>query len=171
MVRLTVEPYGSEGKYYWAVAYGDGKTEFLLCDGNMVEASGHAPDGIVTRVIEMQDDRIFIMLSSNEYVYIPLVSSIPVTLTAPVESGRLAMNASETVSFVCIISKATPEYELLPVAQDGFYAVATRNSNTLWTVTVTAPASFSAPATSKLNLLAANGRGTIKTTTVTILHK
>ena len=49
--------YGSEGKYYWAVAYGDGKTEFLLCDGNMVEASGHAPDGNLSQTNISRTDR------------------------------------------------------------------------------------------------------------------
>ena len=170
-VQLTVLPYGSEGKYYWAVAYGDGKTEFLLCDGEMVEATGEAPDGIVTRVIEMSDDRVFILLSNKEYVYIPLRSSITVTLDSPVVDGRLAMNASESVAFVCRVAEANERFDMLPVAQDGFYVSSNRDSNTEWTVTLTSPSNFAAPATSKLNLLIANGKGTIKTVSVTILHK
>ena len=170
-VRLTLLPDGSEGKYYWAVAYGDGAPQFLLWNGEKVEASAEIPDGVVTMAIEMEDNRIFLMLSSKQYVYVPLAAPIEVTFDAPVVSGNISMNASETVSFVCHVPSGTSDYELLPVARDGFYAIADRIDNTSWTVTVTAPAGFVAPATSQLNLLISSGTGVMKTVTITILHK
>lgn len=170
-VQLTVLPFGKEGKYYWAVAYGDAEPEFLLYNGEKVEASAQLPDGVVTMVVKMEGDRVFILLSSNQYVYVPLSTPIEVTLDAPVTAGCISMNASETLSFACHVTGATDDFELLPVARDGFYAIAVRNDMTTWTITVTSPASFAAPATSPLNLLISNGRGTLKTVTVTILHK
>ena len=170
-MRLTLLPDGSEGKYYWAVAYGDGAPQFLLWNGEKVEASAEIPDGVVTMAIEMEDNRIFLMLSSKQYVYVPLAAPIEVTFDAPVVSGNISMNASETVSFVCHVPSGTSDYELLPVARDGFYAIADRIDNTSWTVTVTAPAGFVAPATSQLNLLISSGTGVMKTVTITILHK
>ena len=170
-VKLTVLPYGNEGKYYWAVAYGDEEPQFLLYNGEKVEASATAPDGVVTSVVTMEGNRIFVMLSSKQYVYVPLAPSIDVTLDSPVISGRISMAASESLSFVCHIPSATAEYEVLPITRDGFYAVANRDDMTTWTITVTSPSTFAATATSKLNLLVSNGTGAITTITVTILHK
>ena len=170
-VRLTVLPYGSEGKYYWAVAYGDGAPQFLLYNGEKVEASAQIPDGVITTVVKMEDNRVFVMISDKQYVYVPLTPAIDVTLDAPVVSGCISMNASETVVFVCHVPSGTPLYELLPVAYDGFYALAERTSNTAWTITVKSPATFKAPATSVLNLIISNGTGALKTVPVTILHK
>ena len=93
------------------------------------------------------------------------------TFDAPVVSGNISMNASETVSFVCHVPSGTPDYEVLPVTRDGFYAIADRIDDTTWTISVTAPASFAAPATSQLNLLVSSGTGVMKTATITILHK
>lgn len=170
-VHLTVLPYGSEGKYYWAVSYGDGEPEFLLYEGEKVEASAEVPDGIVTMAVKMEDNRIFILLSDKQYVYVPLAPPIEVTFDAPVVSNKISMNASETVSFVCHVPSGTPQYELLPVARDGFYAVANRIDDKSWTITVTSPSTFAATATSQLNLLVSSGTGIIKTVTLTILHK
>lgn len=170
-VHLTVLPFGSDGKYYWAVAYGDGEPQFLLYNDKKVEASAIVPDGVVTMVVPMDDNRVFVMISSGQYLYVPVAPPIEVTLDAPVVSNNISMNASESVSFVCHVPSGTPDYELLPVARDGFYAIANRNDETTWTITVTAPASFTAPQTSQMNLLISTGTGIIKTVTVTILHK
>lgn len=170
-VRLTVLPYGTEGLYYWAVAYGDAEPGFLLYNGEKVQASATVPDGVVTMVITMEDNRVFVHLSNKQYVYVPMLEEIAVTLDAPVVSGSISMNASETVSFACHVANATPGFELLPVTRDGFYAVAVRDDQTTWTISVTAPATFAAPATSQLNLIIANGMGSLKTVTVNILHR
>ena len=170
-VQLTVLPFGSDGKYYWAVAYGDEEPQFLLYNGEKVEASAQEPDGVVTQVVPMDDNRIFVLISSKQYLYVPVAPPVEVTLDAPVDSGRISMNASESVSFVCHVPSGTPQYELLPVARDGFYAIANRIDETTWTITVTAPATFAAPATSQVNLLISTGTGIIKTVVVTILHK
>lgn len=170
-VRLTLLPYGSEGKYYWAVAYGDEDPQFLLYEGEKVEASAEVPDGVVTMAVRMEDNRIFLLLSDKQYVYVPLAPPIEVTFDAPVVAGKISMNASETLSFVCHIPSGTPHYEVLPVTRDGFYAIASRIDNTSWTITVTAPSTFAAKATSELNLLVSTGTGIIKTVTLTILHK
>lgn len=170
-VQLTVLPYGSEGKYYWAVAYGDGEPQFLLYNGEMVEASAEVPDGVVTRVVVMEDNRVFVMLSDKQYVYIPMAPPVDVTLDAPVVSGRISMNALETVSFKCHIPSATSQYEVLPVTSNGFYAIAERLDATTWNISVTAPSTFTSPNTGQLNLIISTGTGIIKTVTVTILHK
>ena len=170
-VRLTILPYGNEGKYYWAVAYGDGEPQFLLYNGEKVEANATAPDGVVTMVVTMEDNRVFIRLSDKQNLYVPLAPEIVVTLDSPVVSGRLAIAASESIPFVCHIPSATKDYEVLPVTRDGFYAVAVRDDLQTWTITLTAPATFAAPATSELNLLVSNGTGAITTITVSILHK
>ena len=170
-VSLTLLPYGKDGKYYWAVAYGDGEPQFLLYNGEKVEANAEIPDGVVTMAITMSDNRVFIHLSNKQYVYVPMAPPIEVTLDAPVVDGRISMNASETLSFVCHIPSGTPAYELLPLTSDGFYAVAERLDDTSWKITVTAPATFAAPATSQLNLLISNGTGILKTVVISILHK
>ena len=170
-VHLTLLPYGKEGKYYWAVSYGDGEPQFLLYNGEMVEASADAPDGIVTRVVQMVDGRLFILLSSKQYVYVPMNPAISVTLGAPVDAGRIVMNASETIPFTCTVESGNAGYELLPVTRDGFYAVATRIDDSVWLISLTSPATFTGTATSQLNLLISNGLGAMTTVTVTILHK
>lgn len=170
-VQLTLLPYGKEGKYYWAVSYGKGKPQFLLYDGQMIEANAQAVDGLITSVVSMSDNRVFVLLSSKQYVYIPLGTPITVTFDAPVVSGRISINASETVSFNCHVASGNAEYELLPIARDGFYAVATRVDDTTWTISLTAPSTFAASATSQLNLLISNGAGSMLTASITILHK
>ena len=170
-VRLSLLPYGSEGKYYWAVAYGDGEAQFLLYNGEKVEASAEVPDGVVTMAVLMKDNRVFIHLSDKQYVYVPLAPPIEVTFDFPVVSGKVSINTSETLSFICHIPSGTSFYEVLPVTRDGFYAVATRIDDTTWSISLTAPATFAATATSQLNLLISSGTGIMKTVTITILHK
>ena len=81
------------------------------------------------------------------------------------------MEAEETVNFTCVLTSGNEQAEILPVATDDFYATATTSDRKNWKISVTAPAGFAPPASSKLNLLISNGLGALKTVVITIEAK
>ena len=161
--------YGVDNLFYWAIAYGDEEPQFLLCNGEKVAASAVAPDPVIKSIVAVQEDRVCITLSDKQVLYIPLAHAISIALTSPVLDNTLMMAPSDTVTFTCQVSQANSQYTLLPVAHDDFYAEATRTSETEWDVRLISPASFIAPMTSRLDLLVSDGRGSMKSTVVTIL--
>ena len=163
--------YGVDNKYYWAISYGNEEPQFLLYNGEKVAASAQAPDPVIQSVVQVQDDRICITLSDRQVLYIPLARAFTVILMKPVTDNTLMMSPGDTVDFVCQVPQANVQFELLPVANDDFYAEARRTSETEWLIHLISPASFTAPATSRLNLLVSDGCGSMKTTVVTILSK
>ena len=161
----------TDGLYYWAIAYGDGKPELLLCDGKPVPASVNVPDPVVLSVVSVRDDMVSITLDGGQSFLIPLARAVTVTLSSPVSKNTLTMGEQETITFTCVLNNGNEQAELLPVANDDFYAVASTSDHKSWKISVTAPAGFTAPASSKLNLLVSNGYGSIKTIVITIQAK
>lgn len=161
--------YGGDNLYYWAIAYGDEEPQYLLYNGEMVSATAQAPDPVIKSIVEVQEDRVRITLSDKQELYIPLAHAISVTLSKPVTDNTLMMAPSDTLSFTCQIPQANPQFTLLTVTHDDFYADATRTSDTDWTVRVISPASFVAPMTSRIDLLISDGRGSMKNVVLTIL--
>ncbi len=168
--KITLKrQYGVDNKYYWAIAYGNQEPQFLLYNGEMVPASAQAPDPVIKSIVEVLEDRVRITLSDKQEIYIPLAHAFSLSLSSPVIDNTLMMAPSDTLSFTCQIPQANPQFTLLPVTHDDFYAEATRTSDTGWDVRVISPASFVAPMTSRLDLLVSDGRGSMKNVVVTIL--
>ena len=161
----------ADGTYYWAVAYGDGKPEYLLCNGKRVPASVNVPDPVFLSVVSVRDDMVSITLDGGQSVLIPLAKAFTVSLSSPVSGNKLTMGAQDTVVFTCSLSRSDNRAEVLPVGQDGFYATATTSNHRNWSIVVISPADFTESSTSKLNLLVSNGYGAIKTIVVTIQGK
>ena len=161
--------YGVDNLYYWAIAYGNQEPQFLLYNGEKVAASAVAPDPVIKSIVSVQDDRVCITLSDKQVLYIPLAHAITLAISSPVIDNTLMMAPSDTVVFTCQVAQATAQYTLLPVTHDDFYAEASRTSETEWDVRLISPASFTAPMTSRLELLVSDGRGSMKSTVVTIL--
>lgn len=165
-ISLLKDP--ADGIYYWAVAYGDEEPDYLLCKGKRVPASVNVPDPVFLSVVSVRDDMVCITLDGDQNILIPLARTFTVSLSAPVSGGKLVMGAGETVSFKCTLSQADERAEVLPIAEEGFYAEATTSDHISWNIFVYSPEAFAAPATSRLNLLVSNGYGTMKTIVVTI---
>ena len=171
-VKISIQRDGADDPlYYWAVSYGDGEPEFLLVNGAKVPASQEVPQSIVQGLVSVTDETVSLQLLGGEEILIPLEHALNVTLQSPVKNQILEMDARDTVSFVCRLANGDERAELLPVAADGFYATAHTTNHIDWTVRVISPETFSAAATSKLNLLVSNGYGTMKSVIVTIQYK
>ena len=168
-ISLMKDP--SDGAYYWAVAYGDQKPAFLLCNGKKVPASVNVPDPVFLSIVSVRDDMVSITLDGGQSILIPLAKAYTVSLSAPVSGGKLTMGAQDTVSFTCSLSRFNEQAQVLPVGKDGFYATATTANHKSWKIVVISPTGFAAPATSNLNLLVSNGYGAIKTVVITIEAK
>ena len=169
--KIAIQKDNADGLYYWTIAYGDGKPEYLLCNGKRVPASVEAPDPVVLSIVSVSDDMVRISLDGGENFLIPLAKAVTVTISAPVSGNKLSMEAEETVSFTCVLTSGNEQAEILPVATDDFYATATTSDRKNWKISVTAPAGFAPPASSKLNLLISNGMGALKTVVITIEAK
>ena len=89
------------------------------------------------------------------------------------ENNTLSIDWGETISFRCSIQGADERADVLPLTDDRFYATATAENaqHSLWTITVLAPSPFTAPSSSRLNLLVSNGKGQMKTVIVNIIPK
>ena len=92
------------------------------------------------------------------------ISGIPSSLQMEVGSTvdfEVSVNAGESADY--------SEYEILPVASDGFVSSAEKeNGGKKWKITVTAPADFT---NGSLSLIVSDGRGLLKTYTVEITCK
>ena len=171
---LSLKQVSGDPAWYWAVAYGTGEPSFLLFDGEKVQASAIAPEPAITSILTVQDDVVRLMLAGGLYCDIPLAKAIVVTLQAPVTSSNtLLMSAGETVSFRCLVAGADARTEVLPITDNTFYAVANPvdSNHSIWDITVKAPSPFSAPSSSRLNLLISNGTGQMKTVVITLLPR
>lgn len=172
--KISLQQVTGDPAWYWAVAYGDGAPAFILCDGQKVKASVVAPDALIKSVVSVDDNKVCVTLSDGLVFYIPLPRAINLTLSAPVSSSNtLTMAAGDTVHFNCVLAGADQRAEVLPVADEMFYATATPTSadHQAWDVMVVAPAPFNAPSRGRINLLVSNGYGQMKSVLITILPK
>ena len=160
------------GKYYWAVAYGDEKPQFLLLDGQKVLASAQAPDPVVTNVVQVGTSAIRITIGDSQTIDIPLRQALSFTFGSPVAENAVTMAASDTLTITCQISPASDKTSVLPVASDDFYATSAPTSPdyTFWRIDIISPASFKS-GSSKLNILVSDGEGTMKTVVLTVNYK
>lgn len=167
--HLSIEQAKGDPAWYWAVAYGDGEPQFLLHDGQKVQVSLDVPDPVVTSIVSVRDDLVYVTLDGGLGFYIPMAQAILVTFAAPVQNHTLTMASGATVSFSCHLDNATGLDEVLPVAHDYFYATASTIDRTTWQINVTAPVPFVRPSSSRLDILVSNGRGAMKNIAITIL--
>jgi len=167
---LSLQHDGDDPAWYWAIAYGDGNPTFLLCNGKKVRADVDVPEAPVQSIVSVREDLVCITMTGGQQVYIPLARAITVTLLG-VTNNTLTMGASETTAFSCHLSAPDEQAEVLPLANDGFYATASTSDHQNWTIYVKAPTDFTDPSTSKLNLLVSTGYGTMKSIIITILSK
>lgn len=171
-VKITIQRDGDDDPlYYWAVSYGDGEPEFLLVNGEKVPASQEVPQSLVQGIVSVNDETVALQLLGGEEILIPLEHALEVSLLEPVQDQILEMDARDTVTFVCRLANGDERAEVLPVAADGFFATAKPAGPTDWNICVISPDAFGEGATSKLNLIVANGYGTMKTVIVTIQYK
>ena len=171
--KISLQQVDGDPAWYWAVAYGDGQPAFLLHNGEKVPASVTAPEAVIQSIVQVQDDRVRITLADGLSCDIPMASAILVALQAPVSNNTLSIGSGETITFRCIISGADERTDVLPLIGEHFYATAAPEDAThsIWNITVLAPNPFTAPSTSRLNLLVSNGKGQMKTVVINIIPK
>lgn len=158
-----------DGCYYWAYSLDGGVTWLAVRDDsdNLVRVS--LKENAVMDSISVTDEYVYIRQGAEEY-RIERYQDFEVQI----DKSRLTMKAGETgtvtVGLTTRKSVDYEEYEVLPVAYDGFVARAVPDrQRSKWTITVTAPASFSKD--SRLSLIVSNGRGLLKTYNVELVCK
>ena len=167
--HLSIRQAPGDAAWYWAVSYGDGDPQFLLCNGKKVRVDLDVPDPVVTSIVSVRDDMVYIPLDGGLECQIPMAQAIQVTFSSNIHNNTLTMTAGATTSFVLNVAGADENAEVLPVAHDHFYATATATGHGAWTINVTAPFPFSQPSTGRLVLLVSNGHGSMKNISILIL--
>lgn len=157
-----------DGFYYWNVSFNDGWNWISVRDasGNDVRAS--LKEKQVMDSISVTQEYVYIKQGGMEYRIERYrdftVSGIPSSLKmarSSTEKFEVSVNDVESVDY--------SEYEILPVASDGFVSGAEKkNGGKKWEITVTAPADFT---NGSLSLIVSDGRGLLKTYTVEITCK
>ncbi len=169
LVQLTLLRDSNDGKYYWAVAYGNEPASFLLHNGERVCANAQSETSQVSLILSVDIDRIMINLTGvTSYLIIPVQSSIAVYFPLPVRNGGIYMTTLDMLDFTFDIAGGNEKYSVLPVTFDGFYCTVTTTDYVTWTATVKSPSTFKKGMTSHLNLLISNGKGTMKTVVIKI---
>lgn len=167
--HLSIRQAPGDMAWYWAVAYEDGQPQFLLCDGEKVRVDLDVPDPVVTSIVSVREDLVYVTLDGGMGFHIPMAQAIQVSFSANIQNNTLTMNAGTTVSFVLTVANADEHVDVLPIAHDYFYAKASTRDHANWTVEVTAPTPFSRPSTGRLDLLVSNGRGSMKNIAILIM--
>lgn len=160
----------SDGFYYWGISYDGGGLWLPVRDasGNLVRIS--FKENAVMDVIEVTDEYVYIRQGSQEY-RIERYLDFDVRF----DSTSLIMKAGDTKTLSVNLTATGKtvdysEYEVLPVTYDGFVAKAVPNQQrSVWTLTVTAPASFSKD--SRMSVIVSNGRGLLKTYNIELVCK
>lgn len=156
-----------DGLYYWKISFDNGDTWSAVKDtrGNDVRAS--IAEGCVMDSISVTQEYVYIRQGVNEYRMERYrdfsVSGVPSYLV--LESGK---STSFTISVAAEGISDYSEYEVLPVASDGFVAKADSEKRKEWKITVTAPADFT---NGSLSLIVSDGRGLMKTYTIDLRKK
>jgi len=167
--KLSLIQSPGDPAWYWAVSYDGQEPEFLLYDGEKVKASVEVPATLVSSIVSLRDDLVYVTLDGGLSFYIPMAQALTVSLSSPVKNNILSMAAGDTVTFQCFVAHADSEVEVLPIAHDYFYAQGRTSDHATWFIDVIAPFPFNAPSTGRLDLLVSNGRGTMKNIAITIL--
>ena len=167
--KISLQQVAGDPAWYWAVSYGDGKPVFLLHKGKKVAASVEVPETVVQHVVQVSDDMVCITVAEGLSAMIPLAKAIQVTFSAPVAGDTLKIGSGQTRSFHCTVKNADAQTELLPLADESFYASASTTNHADWTISVTAPTPFKSPSSSRLTLLISNGYGQMKTLFITLV--
>lgn len=181
--QIAVSDEEGDGFYYWKISFDGGMTwsPVLDTDGNSVKASIKENATVIDK-ISVEERFVYIRQGGAEY-RIERYRDFNVLMTALSEEGTkeditvtgLTMGAGETRTFdVSVEAGASAdysEYEVLPVAPDGFEAKVTDRSDAgaHWSIAVTSPAGFSAD--SGMSVIVSDGRGLLKTYTIALICK
>lgn len=157
-----------DGLYYWNVSFNEGWDWISVKDtlGNDVRAS--LKEKQVMDSISVMQDYVYIKQGGMEYRIERYqdftISGIPSSLQMEVGSTvdfEVSVNAGESADY--------SEYEILPVASDGFVSKAgKKDGGGKWDISVTAPSNFTS---STLSLIVSDGRGLMKTYKIEITCK
>lgn len=179
--QIAVSDEEGDGFYYWKISFDGGMNWSPVLDtaGNSVKAS-IKENATVIDSISVTENYVYIRQAGAEY-RIERYQDFSVLMTALSEDGAtdtlssLTLEAGETKTFNVSVeagaSSDYSEYEVLPVAPDGFVAKVKERSpaGSSWSVAVTAPSDFSSD--SRMSVIVSNGRGLMKTYTIEIVCK
>ncbi len=162
--------WDSDGIYFWGISFDGGDHWQPVKDGygNPVRAS--LKENAVMDAIEVTDEYVYIRQGSQEY-WIERYQDFD----ALFDSTSLVMGAEDTATVIVNLTTTGKtvdysEYEVLPVTSEGFVAKAEPNEQrSVWTVSVTSPASFSTD--SRMSVIVSNGRGLLKTYSIELVCK
>lgn len=181
--QIAVSDEGGDGFYYWKISFDGGTSWSPVLDtaGNAVKASIKEKATVIDS-ISVEEKFVYIRQGGAEY-RIERYRDFNVLMTVLSESGieeditvtGLTMGEGETKTFdVSVEARSSAdysEYEVLPVAPDGFEAKVTERSDAdaHWSIAVTSPTGFSAD--SGMSVIVSDGRGLLKTYTIALICK
>ena len=155
-----------DGVFYWTISYDSGSsyTWLLTDDNNKVPAQMPEVIKIFTAITYVGANYIELTMGDQKVLvprYVPLTINIPT---------NCKMLASSTLSIAYTITGGSDNLDLLPVAQDGFYARVIKATAKTGNLIVYSPATFTAGKESELVLIISDGLGSLKNTIITIKH-
>lgn len=162
-LALSRDTLNSEDPYYyWMIKYYSMFPYNFLTDnsGNKVRAS---VNGSACDSISVTSESVTIKVGGQDYKLFRYEDFTAVFTPSTVEMG-----AADTVSVKMSVETGTDEFAVLPVADNGFYASASRGGNwKTWTITIISPATFTS-GEKKLPVVVSDGKGHMKTYSITI---
>lgn len=168
--RIALEKK-KDGLYYWRISFDNGGTWSAVKDTDGKDVRASLKEGCVMDSISVTQEYVYIRQDGQEFrIERYRDFSVGGPLYLIMESGQdTTFKVSVTAEGVSDYS----EYELLPVASDGFVAKVSREkaekTGKEWEISVTAPADFDNYST--LPLVVSDGRGLMKTYTIHIVSK
>ncbi|NMB36946.1 MAG: hypothetical protein GX993_02745 [Bacteroidales bacterium] len=154
------------GVYYWTISYDSGTTYDWLLNDEQEKVPAAIPEVniIITAITNIDANYIELTMGDQKVLiprYVPLTIDIQTTCT---------MGASATLNLTYTITGGSNDMDLLPIAQDGFYARVIKSSVNTGTLTIYSPATFTQGMTSELVLLISDGLGSLKNIIITIKY-
>lgn len=159
----------TDGFYYWRISFDNGGTWSSVKDMNGNEVQASVKEGCVMDSISVTQEYVYIRQGGNDY-RIERYRDFSVKGIPPYLEMAPGQDTSFTVSVAAEGISDYSEYEVLPVASDGFVAKADKiNNGKEWKISVIAPENFQNY--SPLSLIVSDGRGLMKTYTIELRKK
>ena len=168
--RIALEKK-TDGLYYWNISFDNGENWSSVKDTDGRDVRASVKENYVMDSIKVTQEYVYIRQGGQEFKIERYrdfsVSGVPSQLAiAPGQDTTFKVSvAAEGISDYS-------EYELLPVASDGFAAKVSNEkkgkTGKEWTISLTAPADFT---NGSLSLIVSDGRGLMKTYTIDLRKK